>query len=84
LKPKPIERFGPEWWTLYGAAWAELWPSARNGTREHTEKDGGWKITPVDRAACVLRTVRDADEGLDAFNGSLSKIGDPDGHVSKR
>lgn len=65
-KPKPVERFGPEWYALYAAAWQALWPSARGGTREHT--GGAWKIIPVDVSACVQRAVRDADEGTEAFN----------------
>lgn len=72
--PQKIERFGPEWWALYAAAWQALWPASVGGTS--VREKNGWTKLPADVPLCVRHAVREADEGMDAFNGAIEKIGD--------
>lgn len=75
-KPTPIERFGPEWWMLYAAAWQSRWPAARQGVTVPRD-GGGTKVIPADPVAIATLATRDADEGRDAFNSMLTCKGMP-------
>jgi hypothetical protein len=70
--PPTVERFGPEWWTLYAAAWHVRWTPVRNGIGVQ-RADGGYERQSVDRSAIALMAIQDADEGIAAFNETVSR-----------
>ncbi len=69
---KVVERFGPEWWTLYAAAWQTRWTPVRDGVGIQ-RPDKGYERVPVNRAAVVLMAAQDADDGIAAFNEVFGK-----------
>jgi hypothetical protein len=66
---KKVERFGPEWWMLYSAAWSRRWVEA---VRLHptvvNPASGAVQIMRPDPAAVAILCKQDADDGMNAYN----------------
>jgi hypothetical protein len=62
MKP---QRFGPEWWALYAASWAQF---RRTSTAVRVQQpDKTYTNEPVPAKDIARLCMREADEGLAAF-----------------
>jgi len=73
----PVERFGPEWWALYAAAWDRRWSTAKieheRSERSVDHFDHRVLQKPNGMAVAIM-CKQDADEGVEAFNAMTTEM----------